>query len=379
MKQFQPHITPEKRNEVERVKKLFSDYSVVGYVNLENLPSLQLQQMKMKLKENVIIKITKKRFIKIALDELQQQKKNLEQFKECIRGIPALLFTKEDPFRLAKIINQNRSRAAAKPGQKAPEDITIPAGPTNFPAGPMIGELGQLGLKTEVKDGKIGIREDKVIVKEGQEINAKVADLLIKMGIQPMKIGLNLLFTYQDGEILTGEVLFIDEQMYLTNLRQAVFRALSLGVGLAYPTKETTPLLVRKAALEAWALEGKVGDLGPTSAPAQSTPEPPSASVQSPHEPKPVHHAAPVPDVKTVSKTVSSVVTQTAAQNVAIEEKHAINPTEMQQAEKFLKDLTEKSVRVEGAKKKDVSLPAQTQDITKIINDLKDKKIKGAR
>ena len=127
MTQFQPHITPVKRQQVEEVKQLFTKHPVVGLVNLENLPSLQLQQIKMKLKDTFTIKITKKRYIKIALDELRQQKKNIDHLKEQLTGSPALLFTSEDPFRLAKLINQNRSPAAARPGQKAPEDLTIPA------------------------------------------------------------------------------------------------------------------------------------------------------------------------------------------------------------------------------------------------------------
>ena len=46
-------------------------------------------------------------------------------------------------------LEKSKSNAPAKPGQTAPSDLVLPAGETPFTPGPMIGELGQLGIKTE--------------------------------------------------------------------------------------------------------------------------------------------------------------------------------------------------------------------------------------
>ena len=52
MKTFKPHVTEAKKKEVEEVKKLFNEYPVAGIVNLENLPTLQLQRIKKRFKTN---------------------------------------------------------------------------------------------------------------------------------------------------------------------------------------------------------------------------------------------------------------------------------------------------------------------------------------
>ena len=38
-------------------------------------------------------------------------------------------------------------------------------------------------------------------------LNDKLASLLIRLGIEPMEIGLNLVAAYENGDILTGDVL----------------------------------------------------------------------------------------------------------------------------------------------------------------------------
>lgn len=255
------HISEKKKQEVEEIKDLVRKYSVLAVLNLQNLPANQFLKIKHKLQDKVFLKVTKKRLIKIALTQLEKEKKDILKVKEMIKGSPALLFTNEDEFKLQKTLNKNKSSAFAKPGQLSNKDILIPAGPTSFTPGPMIGEFGQLGIKTQVVEGKIHIKEEKLLVKEGEEINGKVASILSKLGIEPMEIGLNLLLTYKNGEILTKEVLNIDEKEFLNSLVQAFHEALNLAVNTSYSTKETINILLKKAQLEALALEKKVPNL----------------------------------------------------------------------------------------------------------------------
>jgi len=253
---YKPHISDRKKGEVEDIKRLFNEYPVAGIVNLENLPTLQLQRIKKSLKGKIILKHAKKRFMQIAFDQLKD-KSNITDLKDKLKGVPAIIFTKEDPFSLFKLLKKSQSAAAAKPGQEAPEDLKFPAGPTSFTPGPMIGELGQLGMKTEIVDGKIHVSEEKVLVKEGAVISAKIAELLAKIGIEPMKVGLNLTFTYENGEILGKEVLGVDEEEYIQNIKVAHSDAFNLALAIGYTTPETVELLVCKGAREALALAKK--------------------------------------------------------------------------------------------------------------------------
>ena len=243
-----PHINEAKRKEVEDVKRLLKEYTVLGVVNLQNLPAFNYMKIKYSLRGKIVLKYTKKRFMKIAFDESTDTKLTL--LKNYLVGIPALLFTNEDPFRLAQVLKKSKSNAPAKPGDIAPVDIIIPAGPTEFTPGPMIGELGALGIKTQVMEGKIHIKLDKLLVKAGEVITEKNATLMGKLKMEPMSIGFNLVVTYQNGELLEGQVLQVDVEDYENNVSLAVGESMNLALFIGYVSKDTIEQLIMKATRE---------------------------------------------------------------------------------------------------------------------------------
>lgn len=407
MSDHKPHINKRKKREVDRLKKLFQDYPVVAVADLHNLPAANLQKIKKKLRGKAEFVILKRRRAIIAITELKDKLPNAEELLQNVKGMVALLFSKEDPFQLYKIVQKNISPAAARAGQESPEDIAIPAGPTSFMAGPMIGELGQLGLKTEVKEGKIAIKEDKVVVKQGQVITAKVAELLTKFGIEPMKIGLNVVCTYQKGEILGKEVLGVSEEQYIGFLQTAYHEAMNLAVFVAYPVKETIDLLIQKAARESKSVadtikfdetkpvEEKVEESAPViEAPKQEhvqehkAPEPPKEEPKpqpkpQPHPPKQEHvkkeAPAPQPEVKPKAQE------QPAPAPVKEEKHHAPQPTHQEKksdeqvAQEVLKRLQDEKIKSQPhpVKKADPAMAQQEKDLSKIINKIKDQQSKG--
>jgi len=252
------HVSQAKKVEFKELKHLFKEHSNFGIINITNLPSFQLQKIKSKLKEIMIIKISKKRLIKLAILELKDEVKNLDQLLPYLEDCaPAILFTKESPFKIARILDKNKSSAPAKPGSVSPKDITIPAGPTNFPPGPIIGELGQAGIKATLEAGKVTIKEDKLIVKKGEIISKKVSDILARFSIEPMEIGLNLTAFYENTQIYPGDVLSVDEKTYIDNIKLAYIQAESLAINISYPIKETIKKLIAKAYLESKSISTK--------------------------------------------------------------------------------------------------------------------------
>lgn len=241
------HITKAKKQSVAAVEKLISENPIVGIVNLESLPSAQLQRMRKKLGSQVRLFLTKKRLIKIALENLEKDKPGITKLQEKMRGIPALLFTDENPFKLYSILQKNKSKAAAKAGQVAPNDIKVSAGVTGFAPGPIISELGAFGLKTKVTNGKIEIIKDHIIAKDGDVISPGLASLLTKMGIEPMQIGLDLICVFEDGQIYGKDILAIDEEEYANNFTTAHRWAFNLAIDAGIFTDATTEVLVQKA------------------------------------------------------------------------------------------------------------------------------------
>ncbi|MBS3155819.1 50S ribosomal protein L10 [Candidatus Woesearchaeota archaeon] len=252
------HVSQNKKNEVDYIKKLMQTYKVILIADLTNLPSAQLQSIKTKLKKDMIIRVTKKRLMRIAIQQLKDKKDltRLDSYlDECM---PALLVTNEDPFTIYKSIKKSKSYIAAKPGQIAPSDLTVEPGPTNFPPGPIIGELGQAGIVAAVEGGKVVIKRKSVLAKEGQEITAKAAGILAKLGVEPIEVGLNVVVAIDDGIIYEKSVLDVDEKEYLNNLRKAHFEAVSLAVGVSYISIGSIKLLLGKAQREMLALSKNI-------------------------------------------------------------------------------------------------------------------------
>ena len=195
----------DKPKYVEQLTGMINEYSVIGVLNMHKMPARALQQMRESMRGTTVIKSGKKGLITKALNS--SKKSNIKSLQEKLAGEAALLLTNENPFRLFRLIKENRTPAAAKPGDIAAKDITIPKGSTNLPPGPSISTLQKVGLKTSVQGGKIAVMADKVVCKAGEKITQDLADVLALLKIEPMEIGLDLAYVWEDGTIYGKQVL----------------------------------------------------------------------------------------------------------------------------------------------------------------------------
>ncbi|MDK2849525.1 MAG: large subunit ribosomal protein [Candidatus Woesearchaeota archaeon] len=239
------HVAPWKKKVVEELTNEIKNKRAIGVVRLDNLPALQFNRMRAKLRGIATIKVAKKRLIKLALEK--SGKENIQELEKYFDGMIGLILTDENPFRLAKILEKNKSPAPAKAGQIAPRDIVVKAGPTPFAPGPIISELSSIGLVAGVDKGKVAIKQDKVVVKEGEVISEKVASVLTRLGIEPMEIGLDLRAVYEDGVVFDSKTLYVDETKYREDIINAVRDSIALSIGIAYPTEETIKTLIMNA------------------------------------------------------------------------------------------------------------------------------------
>ncbi len=248
------HVAESKKKIVKEFCDLVNSYPVIGVVDMENLPTAQLQKMRGQLRGKVVIRMTKRRFMNIVLDKVKDNKKGIEEMKNYLTGMPALLFTKDDPFKLAKTLKRSMSTAPAKQGQVAPKDIIVSAGPTPFSPGPVISELASAGIKTGIENGKIVVKSDAVVVKKGNKVSAAIAGILVRLGVEPMNVGLNLIAVYDNGTIFTRDVLNIDEEEFIKKIKISYNSAIGLALELSFLTKETTEIMIAKAFREAKSL-----------------------------------------------------------------------------------------------------------------------------
>ncbi|HLC90611.1 MAG TPA: 50S ribosomal protein L10 [Candidatus Nanoarchaeia archaeon] len=253
-------VSEKKKDFVQKLTVSVQEYPVVGIVNLQNLPAPQFQKMrKMLMQEGVVLAVSRKRLLERALQE--SKKPGIEKLKEKLKGMPALLFTKGNPFALYSIIQKNKSEASAKAGQIAPKDIEVKAGATSFAPGPIISELAAVGIKTKVENGKLAIIADVIVAKEGATISGKLAETLKRLDIKPMEIGLDLVAVWEQGVIFSAKDLRVDEEEYAHNFTQSAREAMNLAIEIGYLCSETTEILVQKAFREAKAVGVEAGIL----------------------------------------------------------------------------------------------------------------------
>ena len=191
--------------------------------------------------------MTKNNLMLLAIEEAAKEKPEIIGLKDSIHGQCAIVTTDIDPFKLFKKLEATMTPAPAKEGQLAPFDIVVPKGPTPFGPGPIIGELQKIGLPAAIEAGKIVVKKDTTLVKEGEPIPGPVAAMLPKLEILPMVVGMDLRAAYEDGVIYSKDVLDIPEDYYSTMFATAAYNALALGVSIAFPTKETIVPLIAKA------------------------------------------------------------------------------------------------------------------------------------
>lgn len=248
------HVAKWKEEEVKELADLMAQYPVVGILNMEGMPARQLQKMRGLLRGDVVIKMSKKSLMDHALEKAAVEERSLGDLRAQIHGQPAFIFSKINPFKLRKILVKNRAPAPIKGNSVAPKDVTVQKGETPFPPGPMLGELQQVGIPTAVAGGKITIKEDRVVARKGEKVSPKLAAILARLGIEPLEIGLDLVAAHEKGTIYLPEVLGVDEERVLTDLRQAYVEALNLSLAASYITKDNASIAVAKAFREARAV-----------------------------------------------------------------------------------------------------------------------------
>ena len=242
------HLPAWKRKEVEEIKADAGKYSLVGLVDMYGIPASQLQQIRRNLKSKAKIKMTRNTLIQHAFDEMGGP---LSALAGHLSGHSALIFTNENPFRLYKTLEKTKTKMAAKPGEKAPEDIVVEKGPTSFKPGPIVGELQQAGIPAAIEAGKVKIRETRTVVKKGEAISPKLADVLAKLDIKPMDVGLILQAAFFEGDVYEPSVLAIDDDLIYSQMTLAASQAFNLSLNAVIFTSDTATPLVGKAVREA--------------------------------------------------------------------------------------------------------------------------------
>lgn len=239
------HVSKKKMNSVKELSKLLGEKRTVMIVSIKNIPASQFQEISKKLRNKAIIKVPKKNLINRVLESSKEE--DLRKIKDQIQDSVAVIFSDLDPFDLALELIDNKSPAKAKPGQVAPKDIEIPAGPTDLPPGPAISELGALGIQVQIEKGKISVKKPKIIAKSGEKISKGAAEIMGKLDIFPFNVGFIPLSAFDSQDKKLYLKINIDKEGTLIELKESFGKALALAVEISYSNEDTIKYLLGKA------------------------------------------------------------------------------------------------------------------------------------
>lgn len=245
-----------KKEKVENIKNLAKTWSVIISTKLNKVRTAQVMSIRKNFAGQIVVLVSKNRLTDRALKDTKLP--NIDKFAEKVKGQNALMFTNINPFKLGLIFDKNKIDLSAKVGDIATGDIVITTGNTGIPAGPVLSDFKEAKVKTRIDGGNIVVSEDSVVATAGDELSGKLAGLLSKLGLKPIKAGMELSSVYWEGLILEGDNVKINLNDYTKNISQAVQNSFVLATEIAYPVKEILEITIPKIHQDAINLSVKI-------------------------------------------------------------------------------------------------------------------------
>lgn len=249
--------SPKKLQMYNDVLQLVTKYRVTALVKMEKVRATQLMQVRKKFRDDLKIIMMKNNIAKKALAKADV--KGADAIIEALDGQRAFMFTDMDPFKLYLALDKSKIYMPAKGGDTATDEIVIPAGNTGIPPGPVLSEFKEAKVPTKIDAGAIAVSDDTVVAKPGDVISHKLAGLLSKLNIKPIKAGMSIFMALEGGVLYREQDLRIDVEATREELLASFHSALALAVNLSYATTETIDHLIRKAFTHARSLSVSSG------------------------------------------------------------------------------------------------------------------------
>ncbi len=241
------HVAPWKKQEVEDLTNLITGNPVVAIANVEGIPAAQMQQMRKQLRADATLRVVKNTLLTRALEKAGAEMEAVDDLIGSVEGQTALIATDMNPFTLYKRLEAAKTKAPAKGGETAPEDVAVEAGDTPFAPGPVVGDLQKAGIPAAIEGGKVVIKQDKVLVEAGGTIPREVAQMLTRLDIHPLTVGIDLRTAYEDGMLFDRSVLDVDEEAFLNDLKAGAAGAFNVAVNTSWFTEITAHPILSQA------------------------------------------------------------------------------------------------------------------------------------
>ncbi|KJA26263.1 hypothetical protein HYPSUDRAFT_36536 [Hypholoma sublateritium FD-334 SS-4] len=219
----------------EKLKELLAKFPSIFLVNVDNVGSNQMHQIRVSLRGKGVVLMGKNTMVRRALRTILAENPQYERLLPFVKGNIGFVFTSEDLKDIREIIVANKVAAPARAGAFAPKDVTVPACNTGMEPG-KTSFFQALGIPTKIARGTIEIVSDVKVVTAGTRVGSSEATLLNMLNISPFTYGMTVVQIFDQGNIFSPEVLDIDEQELVDRFLSGIKTIAAISLALNYPT-----------------------------------------------------------------------------------------------------------------------------------------------
>lgn len=223
-----------------KVHALFRQYSKIFIVNVDNVGSSQMHQIRSSIRGQAILLMGKNTMVKKAMRDIVSEFPHIEALFPLVKGNVGLVFTNGDLKSVRDAMTSHKVAAPAKVNVIAQCSVTIPAG--NSGISPDKTSFFQaLGIPTKVVKGAIEILNDVLILKEGDRVGASEAELLSMLNIMPFTYGVVVENVYDNGAIFPSSMLDVTDEALMKIYNEALNNVAALSLRVSFPTVASVP------------------------------------------------------------------------------------------------------------------------------------------
>jgi len=218
-----------------KLKELLSKYPSIFLVNVDNVGSNQMHQIRGALRGKGIVLMGKNTMVRRALRTVLAEFPQFERLLPHVRGNIGFVFTEGDLKEIRDIIVANKVKAPARAGALAPKDVIVPASNTGMEPG-KTSFFQALGIPTKIARGTIEIVSDVKVVTAGTRVGPSEATLLNMLNISPFTYGMTVVQIFDSGNTFSPDVLDVDESELIDRFLSGIKTIAAISLALNYPT-----------------------------------------------------------------------------------------------------------------------------------------------
>ncbi|KAI6013366.1 60S acidic ribosomal protein P0 [Pisolithus microcarpus] len=219
----------------QKLRDLISKYPSIFIVNVDNVGSNQMHQIRVALRGKGIVLMGKNTMVRRALRSILSEFPQFEKLLPHVKGNIGFVFTSSDLKEIREVIVANKVKAPARAGAFSPTDVFIPAGNTGMEPG-KTSFFQALGIPTKIARGTIEIVSDVKVLTAGSRVGPSEATLLNMLNISPFTYGMTVVQIFDSGNVFSPSVLDVDEKELIDRFMSGVKSIAAISLALHYPT-----------------------------------------------------------------------------------------------------------------------------------------------